>query len=60
MNRSLMQSLPEQIQKLEAKYGSENPYVTMLKQQLQDMENQKAEPTQQRWVSQAQKRPNTP
>ena len=54
-NTSLAQILPEKIQRLEAKYGSENPYVIMLKQQLKDIHNQ-SESKHQVWQTHVVKR----
>lgn len=53
--KSLIEELPDKIQRLEKKYGSENPYVIMLKQQLTDIQNQ-SESTHQVWKTHAVKR----
>lgn len=46
MATSLMASLPARIQKLEAKYGSDNPYVKDLKEQLRAMKENDGKTTQ--------------
>ena len=53
--KSLIEELPDKIQRLEKKYGSENPYVIMLKQQLKDLHNQ-SESTHQVWQTHVVKR----
>ena len=43
---TLMQQLPEEIKRLEAKHGSDNPYVKQLKEQLRGMQQNGDKSTQ--------------
>jgi hypothetical protein len=56
---TLAQELPREIKRLEKKFGSDNPFVNMLKRQLEDINSQKGEITEQTWQTQALKKPNT-
>ena len=35
---TLMEELPQEIKRLQSQYGSDNPFVTMLKEQLRALE----------------------
>ena len=56
---TLAQELPREIKRLEKNFGSDNPFVNMLKRQLEDINSQKGEITEQTWQTQALKKPNT-
>ena len=50
---TLMQELPEKIARLEAKHGSENPFVKQLKEQLRAMQEVADKPAQEVYRMQA-------
>jgi len=56
---TLAQELPQKIKRPEKKFGQDNPFVKMLKRQLEDINSQKGEVKEQTWLTQAVKKPNT-
>ena len=56
---TLAQELPQKISSLEKEFGPDNPFVKMLKRQLEDINSQKGEVKEQTWQTQALKKPNT-
>lgn len=58
---TLLQSLPAEIQRLEKKHGSDNPFVISLKEQLRAMKETEGKSTREVWMTSAQEfKPVTP